>query len=137
MEDPEGKDTPPFRTLEQHRIIAVFSALYRVESGASYRQHLPWLPSRIHKDLHGCIPRHGKSDASWSAQADCEHAMFLKKKMVVLLVDYWKLFDSFGPEWVRCFGNALELDHDLAQSTSNPYTTSTDIFKSAAPTDNL
>ena len=86
---------PKYRTLEEHRLIDVFSALYRVESGATFRQHLPRLKKWIHPDLHGCFPGREMSDVSWDAQAEVVHAMPTNPNLVARFLDYIKFFDAF------------------------------------------
>ena len=44
----EPQDDKPFNLPEKHRMLAVFSAIYRVESGATFRQHVPWLQTWLH-----------------------------------------------------------------------------------------
>ena len=134
LEDPD-KVNAKYRKPEDHRIIAVFSGLYRVESGATYRQHLPWLMGWIHPELHGCIPERGMSDVFWGAQAECEHAMITKANLVILFLDYRKFFDAFEPEWVRKFAIALGLDTDLAEPAALHYKTSSALLKLATRTE--
>ena len=117
----DGGAAHGYRTPEDHRILTIFSAIYRVESGATFRQHLPWLKSWIHKALHGCMPERDLSDVSWDAQAECEHAMMMEENLVVMLLDYWKFFDAFEPHWVRDFMLALGLDEDLSHSVADLY----------------
>ena len=75
-----------------HRILLIMTALYRVESGASYRQHVEWLKSWLHPALHGCIPGHECSDVSWDAQAHIEHAKLVNEHVTIFLLDYYKFF---------------------------------------------
>ena len=56
----------------KQRILAVFSAVYRVEAGAWSRILMPWFIPKLHPMLYGGIPKRDSSDATWEAQADIE-----------------------------------------------------------------
>ena len=107
---------------DNHRLLGVFSALYRVEGGAIFRQHLAWLISWLHPQLHGCVPGHDLSDVAWDAQAHIEHALLHDEDLVVYLLDYVKFFDMFDPEWTRSFLVHLGIDQQLADLIHQLYT---------------
>ena len=60
-----------------HRILSIFTALYRIESGATFRTLLDWL--EVHPQLHGGYPGRDFADVSWDAQSDLEHAHYTKE----------------------------------------------------------
>ena len=78
-----------------YRLLAVFSAIYRVEIGAWFKLIYKWFTSCLHPCLHGGIPGHEAAEVSWDAQADIEHALINKLHAVLLVVDYFTFFDSF------------------------------------------
>ena len=90
-------DSNPNNTMtpKQLRLLSIFSALYRVESGATYRANLPWLLTWIHPDLHGCVPGHETGDVSWDAQSSVEEALLNDERIVIILMDFLKFFDLF------------------------------------------
>ena len=49
--DPNANHQPPLPL--DHRLISVYAALYRVESGAWYRNHIDWLLGWIPKECFG------------------------------------------------------------------------------------
>ena len=86
-----------------HRLLAVFSAIYRIEMGSWFKYLYKWFVPCLHPDLHGAVPGHEAAEVSWDAQADLEHALINRLKEVLLMVDYYKFFDSFDHAWVRDF----------------------------------
>ena len=60
---PKG-DKMKYATPEDFRLISLFTALYRVESGAAYRAHLPWLRQWLNKHMHGGIAGHESGEVS-------------------------------------------------------------------------
>lgn len=68
-----------------------------------FRQHMPWVNTCIHPEVHGCIIEHDLADVAWDAQADNEAALTQGKDLVTFLLDYVKLVDMFHPDWVRDF----------------------------------
>ena len=75
--------------------LTIFSALYRIEAAAWYRQLLSWFLKDLDVDLFGGLPGREPSEASWDAQADIEHALMLGNRMVFMSLDFSKYFDCF------------------------------------------
>ena len=110
------------RQPANHRLLGIFTALYRVEGGAIFRQHLPWLLTWIHPELHGCIPGRDLGDVAWDAQAHIEEALLQNRELVVYMLDYVKIFDMSHPDWVRGFLKHLGMDTRLVDVLHNLYT---------------
>ena len=68
-------ETTKHATPKDFRLISLFSALYRVESGASYRAHVPWFQRWMNSSMHGGIAEHESGEVSWGVQADIEQAL--------------------------------------------------------------
>ena len=115
----DSTDVARHYTAEEYRVLGLTSAIYRVEAGASYRQHLPWMTQWIHKDLHGSIPEHESADVSWDAQSHIELSKLKNQDLTILLMDYYKFFDSFDFDWVRSFMIALGFNPQLAELIHN------------------
>jgi len=75
------KANPKFRSTKDFRLLSLFSAILRVETGAAYRQHMQWMLSWFNKDMHGGIPNHESAEVSWDLQSDIELAMINNKKI--------------------------------------------------------
>jgi hypothetical protein len=88
---------PAFKSTKDFRLLSLLSALHRVETGASYRQHMQWMLRWFNKYMHGGIPNHESGEVSWDVQADIEQAMIFNKQLAVCLMDYLKYFDSMEP----------------------------------------
>ena len=58
-----------------HRLLAIFTALYRIEAGAWFDQIGGWLQDVLHPDVIGAIPGREGAEIAWDAQAYLEHAM--------------------------------------------------------------
>ena len=97
--DPEGERGAP--TILQHRLLSIYSQLYRIEMGAWCHNHIPWLAQVVHPASVGAMKGRECAESSWDAQAFLETAINLKQEGVVALLDYYKFFDSFDP---RFFG---------------------------------
>ena len=78
-----------------HRLLAIFTALYRIEAGAWFDQIGGWLQEVLHPVVIGAIP--GREDAAiaWDAQAYLEHAMMNNLGGAISTYDFRKYFDSF------------------------------------------
>ena len=87
----------------KQRILAVFSAMYRIEAGAWARILLPWFLTKLHPKIFGGIPKRDSSDATWEAQADIEEALLKGLDLTLASLDYHKYYDSFDYQWVRGF----------------------------------
>ena len=106
----------------QLRLLAIFSALYRVESGANFRAHLPWLLTWLHPALHGCVPGHDTGDVSWDAQIHVEEVLANGSDITILLMDFLKFFDLFDYDFVREMFIAVGIDTAYANLVYDLYT---------------
>ena len=61
------KDGPPDPL--NFRMISIFTALYRVESGAWYRMLCPWMEEWLHPDVFGGIEGREPYEMAWDAQS--------------------------------------------------------------------
>ena len=77
--------------------LSVYAALYRVESGAWYRNHVTWLLSWIPKESFGGLPGRECLESAWDTQSQLEMAAMQGDPMATILLDYFKFFDSFHP----------------------------------------
>lgn len=84
-----------------HRLLAILSALYRIEAGAWYDKIFPWMRGIMHKAVIGAIPCQEALDVAWYAQAFLEKACMDGEDGVLSSYDFKKYFDSFGYEWIR------------------------------------
>ena len=75
----KGKGRAPL----DRRLLAIFSAVYRVEAGAWYAKIFPWLRSVLHEKVIGAIPGQEALDVAWDAQAFLE-SMAMQGRDVVL-----------------------------------------------------
>ena len=69
-----------------HRLLAIFTSLYRIEAGAWFDHIKPWLRSILHLDVMGAIEGTEALDIAWDAQAFLE--MALLRGQAVALVSY-------------------------------------------------
>lgn len=104
------------------RLLAIFGALYRIESGATFRSMLPWMLTCIHPDLHGCTPGHDNADVSWDAQAQVEELRLNGDSLTILLVDFMKFFDLFDYNFVRHLLIQMRVCVQYADLISDLYT---------------
>ena len=77
------------------RLLAIYSALYRVEFGAWFDVLFPGVAMQIHPDALGTAAGKDATDIAWEAQTDIESANANGSKIVIATYDYYKYFDSF------------------------------------------
>ena len=94
---PPSDEQKTIGDVSRFRLLSLFVSLYRIESGATYRQHQAWLETWIHPSLYACLPGRECLDASWDTQSDIEVALSKGTPVAVALLDYWKLLDSHYP----------------------------------------
>ena len=82
-----------------HRLLAVFCALYRIESGAWFDQLKPWLRRVWHPKVVGAIAGLEACDVAWEAQTCLELATLHRIAKVLAAYDCRKYFASFEPEF--------------------------------------
>jgi len=78
-------DKCTYKTTKDFRLLSLFTAIMRVETGAAYRQHMQWMLSWFNKDMHGGIPNHESAEVSWDLQSDIELAMIHIKNLPSVL----------------------------------------------------
>jgi len=118
----EGKkETHTFRSTKDFRLLSLFTAILRVETGAAYRQHMQWMLSWFNKDMHGGIPNHESAEVSWDLQSGIELAMINNKKLAVCLMDYMNFFDSMEPIFMAKLMIATGYNAQFVQLNLNLY----------------
>ena len=95
--DEEAGRAPP--TILDHRLLSVYTQLYRVEMGAWCENHAAWLAKQVHRNCCGAMPGREPREASWDTQAEVAAAMDGGEEMVIAFLDYHKFFDSFEPHF--------------------------------------
>lgn len=99
--DPEaGRDTP---AVLDHRLLTIYTQLYRIEAGAWCKNHAEWMQQVIHKDCCGAMPGREAREAAWDAQSAMAAAAEANGELVVALLDYYKFLDSFEPRFYARF----------------------------------
>ena len=93
----KDKGTQPL----DHRLLAIFSSLYRIEAGARFDILKPWLRSILHPDAIGGIEGAEALDIAWDAQAYIENALLTNQATALVSYDFKKFFDSFDPEFTK------------------------------------
>ena len=86
-----------------------------MEMGAWFQILYGWFTSCLHTDMHGGISGHDAAEVSWDAQADLEHALINRLQSILLMVDYFKFFDSFDHQWVRKFLHMLNFPDAMVE----------------------
>ena len=86
-------------TVLDHRLLSIYTQLYRIETSAWCRNHNDWLCQNMHAKCFGGMRKRECLEASWEAQADLEMAVNNNTQLVVSLLDYHKFFDSFEPKF--------------------------------------
>ena len=110
--DPNANHQPPLPL--DHRLISVYSELYRVESGTWYRNHIEWLLGWIPRECFGGLPGRECLESAWDTQCQLELAAMHGHTLAVALFDYYKFFDSFEPDFNGDMLKAVGVDDDLA-----------------------
>ena len=87
--------------LLDHRLLSIYTQLYRIEAIAWCRTHKDWLAENVHAKCFGSMKGKECLEASWEAQADLERAANEKRPLVVALLDYLIFFDSVDPTILR------------------------------------
>jgi hypothetical protein len=78
-----------------HRLISLFSCLYRIEGGAWFELLAPWLKRALHPDVVGALADRESLETAWDAQGFLEEAMAKGTASVLSSYDFSKYFDSF------------------------------------------
>ena len=93
----KDKGTQPL----DHRLLAIFSSLYRIEAGARFDIIKPWLRTILYPAVMGAIEGIEALDIAWDAQAFIERAMLNNEAMALVSYDFKKFFDSFEHSFTR------------------------------------
>ena len=112
-----------------HRLLAIFTALYRIEAGAWFDQLLPWLQSVLHKDVIGAIPGREGAEVAWDAQAYLEYAMMMNQSGAISTYDFKKYFDSFDYQFTKKMLVHLGFPANLAEATCHLYSNAAKTLK--------
>lgn len=83
----------------QHRGLAIFSVLYRIESSAWYEKLKVWQDGWIHPNVHGARGGHETLSSAWPAQARIEAAVLYNQNRSAATLDYSRMFDMFDPNF--------------------------------------
>ena len=111
--DPESHRNVP--TVLDHRLLSVYTQLYRIEMSAWMRNHRSWLEKLIHPRSFGAMRGRECGEASWDTQSAIESAINGSEELVVALLDYYKFFDSFDPRFYAAFIVDAGIDWRLGQ----------------------
>ena len=102
-------------------MLAIFSALYRLEAGAWYESLVPWLQKLLHKDVIGAIPGREGLEVAWDAQAYLEHAKLFKLPGALSTYDFKKYFDAFDHDFTMDMMIHVGMPPELARLTHHLY----------------
>ena len=104
-----------------HRLLAIFSALYRVEAGAWFDHLYPWFVKTLHPKVYGAIPGYEATDVSWEAQLQFELSILQDRATVMASYDYWKFFDLFDYDFTEKLLIQVGIPKQLTTLTHNLY----------------
>ena len=82
-----------------HRLLAVFSLLYRIEAGAWFQVRKPWLEGFFHPNVAGAMTSMESMDIAWDAQAQLENEPIHARKLVFVSYGYAKYSKSLERQW--------------------------------------
>ena len=111
--DPDAGRAPP--TVLDHRLLSIYTALYRIEMGAWCKNHTDWLAKNIHESCCGAMAGREPGEASWDAQSAVAAAMEQGEDMVLAMLDYYKFFDSFEPKFYAKFLEKMGIHSNLVR----------------------
>ena len=115
---PKAKGT---EVIMEHRGLAIFSILWRVESGAWYRRLAQWQEEWLPEGIHGARTGHECLSSAWPAQARIEQAMLEGKDRAAATLDYTKFFDRFDPKFYMQMLTAMGYPEGLASMQIDMY----------------
>ena len=111
--DPDAGRAPP--TVLDHRLLSVYTQLYRIEMGAWCHNHVDWLAKNIHPKCCGAMAGREPGEASWDAQAEVAAAINQGEEKILAMLDYYKFFDSFEPNFYAKFLEKMGLHQNLVR----------------------
>ena len=121
----KGKGVQPL----DHRMLAIFSGLYRIEAGAWFAMLRPWFQRILHPKVVGALAGMEALDVAWDAQRFLERAMQQGEAKCVVSYDYEKYFDSFDHDWTKQMLLHVGLPVHLAEMTHHLYTNMERVIK--------
>ena len=107
--------------IMEHRGLAIFSILWRIESGAWYRRLVQWQEEWLPEGIHGARSGHECLSSAWPAQARIEKAMLESKDRAAATLDYTKFFDRFDPHFYMCMMEEMGYPKGLAEMQRDMY----------------
>ena len=84
--DPSAHRSPPYP--KDHRLLSIYTQLYRIESGAWYHNHKDWMAKVMHKNCGGAMPGRECLEVSWDTQAELACAIEQLEEAVLAFLDY-------------------------------------------------
>ena len=87
----KGKGVQPL----DHRLLAIFSGIYRIDAGAWFALLKQWFRKILHPKVVGAMEGMEALDVAWEAQRDLERAIQQGHAKCLASYDYEKYFDSF------------------------------------------
>ena len=112
-----------------HRLLAVFSLLYRIEAGAWFQVRKPWLEGFFHPNVAGAMTSMESMDIAWDAQAQLETAESYARKLVFVSYDYEQYFDSFEHQWTAKMLEHVGMPPQVIQLIKNLYSSMQRVIK--------
>ena len=103
----------------QHRVLAVYVAIYRTVAGAWYRNHIRWLEEWLPYETYSGLPKRECLEMTWDLQARIQRAASNGNSMAILLLDYYKFFDMFEHKFIRDFMQCAGVDVQLVDLIYN------------------
>lgn len=95
--DPSAHRKPPHP--KDHRLLSIYSQLYRIESGDWYHKHRTWMVQVMHRSCGGAMPGRHCLEVSWDTRAELAYSIEQAEEEVLAFLDYQKIFDSFEPHF--------------------------------------
>ena len=77
------------------RLLAIYSAVYRIEMGAWYDVVIPDFAARLHPEVFGTLAGKEATEIAWGAQNFLETTFAKGSKGSISTYDYYKYFDTF------------------------------------------
>ena len=110
----KDKGTQPL----DHRLLAIFSSLYRIEAGARFDIIKPWLRSILHPAVMGAIGGTEALDIAWDAQAYIEKTLLNGVATALVSYDFEKFPTRLGIRSLETCSNMVVYLTSLLTSPS-------------------
>ena len=115
----------------EHRWLAIFSILWRIESGAWYRRLVYWQEEWLPDGIHGARSGHECLSSAWPAQARIEIASLLGDRRCAATFDYTKFSDMFDADFYVDMLEDMGIPAELGESLRGLYSDLTRYHKVA------